>query len=206
MRHYALTLCAVALCSLPPVASADHHDGKIDGDKLQEEAEDILESEPGAKKVTVRVEVEPKIPPNKNTINFDGFDLNGDGVLARDEVGEKLFQVFDRDSNRVIDNIEMKTPSLIVFTHMEKKKIEVIDYHAETKPTKRNVTRQEFLKASKLSRFDKNEDGLSPLDFLEIPFNQVDVKDDAVIDLYEWKRAYAKSVKPLHMENFHYNN
>lgn len=202
MRQYYLTILAVALLGMPHMAYAD----QIDGEKLQEEAEDVLESEPGAKEVTVRVEVAPKNPPSENAIDFDGFDLNGDGVLDRDEVGEKLFQVFDRDGNHVIDNIEMKKPSLIVFTHMEKRKIQIIDYHTEAKPTKRNVTHQEFLQASKLSRFDKNEDGLSPLDFLGMPFNRVNVKDDMVIDLYEWKRAYAESVKPLHMENFHYNN
>jgi hypothetical protein len=206
MKQRYLTILTLILFSLPLAAYADHHTKAIDGDKLQEEAEKILKSEPDAKKVTVKVEVAPKNPPNENSINFDGFDLNGDGVLARDEVGEKLFQVFDRDRNHVIDNIEMKKPSLIVFTHMEKTKIEIIDYQAETKPTKQNVSHQEFLQASKLSRFDKNEDGLSPLDFLEMPFNQVNVKDDAVIDMYEWKRAYAQSVKPLHMENFHYNN
>ena len=99
-----------------------------------------------------------------------------------EEVGEKLFEVFDGDGNQVIDNLEIKKPRLVVFRHMEKRHIETIDYHTESKSTKKNISHQEFLEKSKLSRFDKNEDGLSPLDFLEMPFNQVNVKDDAVID------------------------
>lgn len=207
-KHY-VTIIALTLTLLSPQAAyaADrNHSEVIDGDALQEKAEQILKSAPDAKQVTVRVEVEAKAPPKEHTVNFDGFDLNSDGILSRDEVGEKLFKIFDRDGNEVIDNIEMKQPNLIVFTQMESKMIEIIDYKTTSTPTKRNVTRAQFLRESKLSRFDKNADGLSPLDFLEKPFNQVNVKDDAVIDLYEWKRAYAQTVKPAHMEDYNYNN
>lgn len=206
MKPFYLTFLAMALLGTSSAAYADSPNQKIDGDQLEKKAERILKSEPDAKSVTLKVEVESKIPANANTINFDDFDLDGDGILTRDEVGERLFKVFDRDGNQVIDNAEMKKPSLIIFTPMEKKEIEIIDYHTDAKPTKKTVSYEDFVKTSKLSRFDKDKDGLSPLDFLEMPFNRVNVKDDAVIDLYEWKRAYAESVKPLYMEDFHYNN
>lgn len=202
MKHNYLTVLTIALLSSSSMAYA----GNIDGDALQKEAEEILKTEPGAKEVTIKVDVVPKEVAGDIVIDFQSFDLNGDGVIARDEVGEKLFEIFDRDGNHVIDNVEMKKPSLIVFTPMEKTTVEVINYHQEDKPIKTTVTHEEFLHASRLSHFDKNADGLSPLDFLGIPFNQLNVKDDAVIDLYEWKRAYAQSVTPLHMEDFNYNN
>lgn len=173
-------------------------------DRLQEKANKILQSEPGATQVTVKEEVAP-IPTDKDVVNFMDFDLNRDGTLSRDEVGEKLYKIFDRDGNEVIDNIEMKRRSIMVFTPMSKKTIEIIDYQSTAKPEKRIVTEEEFLEASQLIKFDKDKDGLSPLDFLGMPFNHVDVHTDKVIDLYEWKRAYAKSVKPLHEEQFYYN-
>ncbi|MGB1077460.1 MAG: hypothetical protein ACPG05_04060, partial [Bdellovibrionales bacterium] len=138
-------------------------------------------------------------------VNLDQFDMNGDGTLAKDEVGEKLFELFDRDGNDVIDNVEMKEPNLMVFVPTKKTTVEVIDYQEEDKPLKANVTHEEFLQTSQLSRFDGNADGLSPLDFLGLPFSEVNVKEDFVIDLAEWKRAYAQSVKPEHIENYRYN-
>lgn len=206
MRHYGLAVIALILFSFPQIAQAEHPEKQIDGDQLQKKAEEILESEPGAKEVTVRVEVEAASPPSGDVIEFEHLDANHDGVFSRDEVGEALFKFFDGDGNQVIDNIEIKKPRLVVFRQMEKREIEIVDYYDAGKPTKRKVTQEEFMEASKLGRFDKDQDGLSPLDFLEMAFNQVNVKDDGVIDLYEWKRAYAASVRPAHMEDYNYNN
>lgn len=173
---------------------------------LQEKAEEILESEPGAKQVTVREEIAPIKREGTKVIDFMTFDIDGDGALSRDEVGEKLFEIFDRDGNEVIDNIEMKKPSLLTFTTMNKKTTEIIEYYSDDTPQKTKVTQEEFLRKSHLGKFDKGDDGLSPLDFLGTTFYRVNVKNDGVIDLYEFKRAYAKSVKPLHEEDFNYND
>ncbi len=200
MNKFCIALIATLMLSGASLSFAQTED------VLQQKAEQILRSEPGAKKVTVREEVAPRNAPNDKAINFMAFDLNGDGVLSRDEVGEKLYEIFDRDGNEVIDNIEMKKPTLLVFTPMTKKTIEIIDYHSGDKPQKNNVSEEAFLQKSQLSKFDESKDGLSPLDFLGMPFNQVNVKRDGVIDLYEFKRAYAAIVKPKHEESFNYNN
>ncbi len=194
-----LPLITLSTLTLLPLSNAH-----ADSDRLQEKANKILQSEPGATQVIVKEEVAPATT-DKDVVNFMDFDLNKDGVLSRDEVGEKLYKIFDRDGNEVIDNIEMKKRSVMVFTPMTKKTIEIIDYEYSPQPEKRTVTEEEFLEASQLIKFDKDKDGLSPLDFLGMSFNRVDVHTDKVIDLYEWKRAYAASVKPLHEEQFSYN-
>ena len=206
-NKFYLTIAAVALMGFATSAYAADEMPKIDGQQLEVEAEQILKAEDGAEEVTVRVEVAPaKKTSNRQVVNFDQFDLNNDGVLERDEVGEKLFRMFDRDGNEVIDNIEMKTPNIIVFSDMEKTKTETVKYHDPSKPTKKVVSSEDFMQASKLARFDKDKNGLSPLDFLEKTFYQVNVRDDGVIDLYEWKRAYASYVRPAHLEQYNYNN
>lgn len=205
MKQQLLFLTGAAILALPVVAMADTSEQNIADKTAQKRAENILKTEPNAKEVHVSLDVETKVPDDARTVNFDQFDLNKDGILARDEVGEKLFEVFDLDGNEVIDNKEMKKPSVVVFVPAEKTTVEIIDYKQEEKPMKARVTQQEFLQQSKLSRFDKNADGLSPIDFLEIPFNTVNVKDDSVIDLEEWKRAYAKTVNPIHTKNYKYN-
>lgn len=156
--------------------------------------------------ITEKTIVQQKHMPEYTEVSFMDFDLNGDGTLSRDEVGEKLFELFDRDGNEVIDNIEMKIVGVMSFIPMEKETIEIIDYHTPGMEDKIKVTQQEFLETSSLTKFDKEEDGLTPLDFLGKRFIQVDVTDDKVIDLKEWKRAYADLVKPLHEEQFYYNN
>lgn len=203
----ALSVFAISAISWQLVHAGDYQKGKIDGDQLQEQAEEILKSETGARKVTLKIDVAPENMPDGNTFSLEGLDLDKDGILTRDEVGEKLFRVFDRDGNLGIDNIEMEAPSLIVFSPMEKKRTVVIDYFAEDKPKKKIVTTEEFIQESGLGRFDKDADGLSPSDFLQMSFNEVNVKDDIIIDLYEWKRAYVNSLRrPIHMENYNYNN
>lgn len=206
-NKFYLTIATVAVMGFAATSYAADELPKIDGSQLEAEAEQILESEPGAEEVTVRVEVAPvNKTSNRQVVNFDQFDLNKDGVLERDEVGEKLFRMFDRDGNQVIDNIEMVTPNIIVFSDMAKTKTETVKYHDPSKPAKQNVSTQDFMQASKLARFDKEKDGLSPLDFLDKTFYQVNVRDDGVIDLYEWKRAYAAYVRPAHLEQYNYNN
>ncbi len=177
----------------------------ITEDEMKNKLDSISRAEPDAKKVTVRVEVAPKPRGTNNVVNFMDFDLNKDGALSHDEVGESLFYIFDRDGNEVIDNIEMKRIGVLAFSPMEKKTIAIVDYRVADKPTKTTVTEEEFMKASNLNKFDENGDGLTPLDFLGMTFNRVNVKRDNVIDMYEWKRAYADSVRPRHEEPFNYN-
>lgn len=204
MKKLFLTLMATTITFYGSIAVAQEQ-YYPSGDDLQFRAEKLLESEDGASKATVRFEVSPQEKPYKTVINFMEFDLNGDGSLTHAEVGERLFKMFDTDGNQVIDNIEMKRVGILAFTPMTRKTIEIVEYAADGTPKKTNVSEEEFLKTSNLSKFDKDADGLTPLDFLEQPFNKVNVKRDGVIDLYEWKRAYADSVKPKHQEQFNYN-
>lgn len=146
----------------------------------------------------------PQDMPGMNRVNFMDFDLNQDGVLSQSEVGEKLYRLFDLDGNQVIDNKEMETISVLTIIPMEKETIEVENYPL-TGEEKVSISTEEFMKTSKLIAYDKQKDGLTPLDFLGKKFNQVDVKNDKVIDLEEWKRAYEELTKKPHEESFRYN-
>lgn len=203
MKNYILLAgCGFFLLSGHAPALAGNLDAEI-----QQKLDYIMKTEDDVEKANVRIEVEPKNVENRKGIDFSEFDTNKDGVFEKEEVGEKLFTVFDRDKNGVIDNREMKKVGLKVYSTMSKRTIETIDYHSPDKEQVKRVSEEEFIQASNLIKFDQNEDGLSPLDFLGMSFNQVNVNNhDSVIDLYEWKRAYAQTVRPLHMESFHYND
>ena len=96
MRHLALTatVAAAALLGAMPTAQADTE-----------------------KTTTV---VKTRNIDNAEQIKFSVFDVNGDGLYSREEVGEKLFYVFDKDGNEVIDNIEWDQESMYTIIPMEK--------------------------------------------------------------------------------------
>lgn len=196
-QYLALAILAIFVMPISQV-HADGHD-------LKQRADHLLKTEPDAQRVHIKEEVSPKVKGGKS-IRLMDFDLNGDGILTQSEIGEKLFKIFDKDHNGVIDNREMKKVGFLTILPMQKKLTETIEYKTPDRPIKTTVSEEEFLQRSQLVKFDKDEDGLSPLDFLGMSFLKVNVKKDDVIDLYEWKRAYADSVKPEHEEAYNYNN
>lgn len=145
--------------------------------------------------------------PHTERINFEAFDLNHDGVLSRQEVGEKLFYVFDTDGNQGIDNLEYKRKTVLTIIPMQKQTITAYDYNSDGHIDATETSTSDFIEKSGLARFAKNgETGISPQDFLKgKAFNEVDVNHDGVIDLKEWKGAYIASLDKANREAARYN-
>ncbi len=204
MSSFTKTLALAILIGSVSISSAIAQSA-VDETVLKQRVETIIATNPDVQKATVEVKVEATQKPEGRSIDLNNLDINNDGNLSREEVGTRLFEVFDRDGNMVIDNIEMNMPSLIVFVPMKKETVETVTFFDDNRTAKTDVSVEDFLFASNLGKFDKDRDGLSPLDFLGMSFNKVNVKRDTVIDLYEFQRAYAKTVRPLHQENFFYN-
>jgi hypothetical protein len=149
----------------------------------------------------------PQHVENANMIEMSAFDRNGDGILSMKEVGDKLFDVFDRDGNRVIDNVEFRKNSLLTIAPMEKETVTYVDYDAaKCLADKITYTREEFMKLSQLVRFAGDMDGLSPEEFMDKSFLALDDNDDKVIDREEWQEAYADLVRLPHEEEERYNS
>lgn len=133
------------------------------------------------------------------------FDLDHDGVLTRPEIGTKLFYMFDKDGNMLIDNREMNRVGLITLIPMEKTTIKMIDKGANGKVEEKTLNTEDFMAESRLIAYDQNRDGLTPLEFIGVPFNRLDANNDKVIDIDEWTDAYASYVKPKFQRQSHYN-
>lgn len=192
-----------ALCLITGFGSQSNAESPFKNE-VEERLDYLVETEDDVKRAKVKVEVEAN-ENERHGIDFTEFDVNKDGVYEKSEVGEKLFTIFDRDGNEVIDNREMKKIGLKVHSKMKKRRIETVEYHSDGKEQKKTISEEDFIRESKLIKFDQDEDGLSPLDFLGMTFYRVDVNDDGVIGMYEWQRAYAESIRPLHEERFNYN-
>lgn len=126
-------------------------------------------------------------------INFSAFDLNRDGIYTKDEVGERLFRVFDTDGNHMIDNTEWTNRNVMTIKPMESTTIRTIDYGSDGQIDQATENYTTFVQQSGLARFANSPDGLSAADFTDIPFNVVDTSGNYMVELNEWKTAYNKA-------------
>lgn len=155
--------------------------------------------------VSTTTMVNQKIIPGAKALNFVDFDLDKDGILSRKEVGQKLFYVFDTDGNGVLDNIEFKRNAIITLIPLEKTELTMIDLDDDGKPDITNVTSEDFMDHSMLARFDKDQDGVSPTDFIDKSFYRVDTDNSGVVEFAEWKEVYDQSRSPLNAKQWRYN-
>jgi hypothetical protein len=128
--------------------------------------------------------------PNMEKTDFMAFDLNNDGILSMKEVGEKLFFIFDKDGNQVIDNIEFDQKRVMTIIPMEKQVFTFVDENDDGTPNEATFTYETFIEQSGLIRFDQNMNGLSAAEFIQDSFLQLDDNNSKVVELDEWKRAY----------------
>lgn len=142
----------------------------------------------------------PKIVPGTNVVNFMAYDVNNDGILSTNEVGEMLFKLYDTDGNNVIDNIEYERKAVLTVTPVDKMTITKYDFNNDGIADQANYTYESFLKDTQLSRFDKNNDGLSPHEFTNMEFLVIDANNDKAVEMKEWKGSYIESVRKKNEE------
>jgi len=191
-----LTSVACAACVMPLTVSA--HDTNIDADAK-------METKTSETTVTTQTYVDTQNIDGVNKINFASFDLNNDGLYSKSEVGEKLFYSFDRDGNEVIDNIEWDERSVYTVIPMEKETFTFVDYNSDGYTELSDYNYDQFYKESALILFDKNKDGLSAAEFIEVGFQELDDNDNNTIELDEWTEAYTEMTHAKNAEQERYN-
>lgn len=155
--------------------------------------------------VTKTTIVESKEIPGVKRVDFMSFDVNHDNRLSMREVGDVLFDAFDMDGNGAIDNIEYDKNSVLTVIPVEATTLTFVDYDDDGHSDIYAVDKDEFLKRSKLMRFDKDQDGLSPRDFMGSEVKAMDINRNNLIEKDEWQREYAAVVKPKVTLNKRYN-
>ncbi|MCD8498377.1 MAG: hypothetical protein LRZ85_10135 [Alphaproteobacteria bacterium] len=186
------------------VTEVPAEEGKKPMKEVVTETTKIKEVKPAAVVKTETLVTQKEIP-NTNRVNLLDFDLDQDGVLTRAEVGEKLFYMFDTDGNMIIDNLEINRVGLVTLIPMEKTTVKMVDIGANGKVEEKVLDTEEFMAESRLIEYDQNRDGLTPLEFIGMPFNRLDKNNDKAVDVEEWKEAYASYVKPKFQRQSHYN-
>ena len=148
-----------------------------------------------AEETTIRTEVHTKVQdlPTVNEVNFSVFDVNNDGQYSMQEVGTRLFDSFDQDDNKFIDNIEWDDRTVMTITPIEQETFQFVDIGNDGDTDYTNYTYQTFYEASGLIAFDKNQNGLSAKEFIDEGFETLDRDQDKLISLEEWQDAYLES-------------
>lgn len=158
-----------------------------------------------AKTVKEKITVTQKPLPNVDVVDFLSFDANHDGTLSMAEVGQKLFYIFDRDGNEVIDNIEFDEKKVMTIIPMEKQVFTYVDYDDDGKTDHKEYDHATFFQQSHLMRFDDEMNGLSPSDFIETGYLELDDNNSKYIEFDEWQEAYLQLTIPRHVEQERYN-
>lgn len=155
---------------------------------------------------TTKTTVSQKDIPDVNKVNLTVFDLDKNGVLTMKEVGSYLFGVFDTDGNHSIDNIEFKQTRFMTIIPMEKETLKLVDFDDDGSAEQVDRTYEEFVKLSHLARFDDDQDGLSPNEFINEGYEVLDDDEDKLINREEWEEAYMDLVRALVNEPERYQN
>lgn len=142
----------------------------------------------------------PVIPTGTQVVNFNEFDINRDGILSADEVGEMLFKLYDTDGNQVIDNNEYERKAVLTVTPVEKMTVTKYDFNNDGIADQANYTYETFLKDTQLARFDARRDGLTPHEFTGMEFLSIDANNDKAVELKEWKGSYIASIRKKNEE------
>lgn len=165
----------------------------------------LLSGTAAAETVTTTTVVTQQAIPHTNEINFIAFDIDNNGILTMNEVGEKLFDLFDTDDNHQIDNIEFDRKNVMTIIPMEKLTLRLVDIDSDGSSEATSHTYETFIQRSNLMRFDKNMDGLSAAEFIATGYQELDDDDDNLINLEEWKEVYIASLSPATSEPERYN-
>lgn len=136
----------------------------------------------------------PVVPNGTRVVNFAEFDFNHDGILSRPEIGEMMFKVYDTDGNQVLDNNEFKRRAVLTVQPVEKTTVISYDFDGDGVIDQTQMTYEDFMRDTMLSRFDRNADGLSPEEFTGREFMVADINNDKGVDLSEFKASYNAAI------------
>lgn len=148
-----------------------------------------------AEETKIKTEVHTQVQdlPNVTKVNFSVFDENKDGMYSMAEVGTRLFDSFDLDNNKSIDNLEWTNRAVMTITPIEQETFKYVDFGNDGKTDYTDYSYQTFYEESGLMKFDKNKNGLSAKEFIGKPFQELDKNQDNLIDKDEWQTVYVET-------------
>src|ERR1035437_8587931 len=103
-----------------------------------------------AETVTTKTVTQEAVPPGSRPINLTDFDINHDGILSGDEVGDMVYRLFDTDNNNVIDKKEYEAKAILTVIPMKKETTISYDINNTGIPDKVQTTSETFMQKTQL--------------------------------------------------------
>ncbi len=144
--------------------------------------------------------------PGVKKFDIESFDDNKDNIVTINETGDHLFHLFDLDSNGVLDNIEFTKKTVLTIIPLKSETFTFRDFDDDGKMDAGKYAYSTYIKKSGLAMFDQNRDGLSPDDFVNASFLEMDHNNSHVVEPDEWRTAYIQSRLPEAAKQYRYNN
>lgn len=145
------------------------------------------------------------LAPGTRVYKLSDVDVDGDGMLSRADVGKFLFKLYDTDGNMVIDNIEYERPLILTVLPVERETIVTYDLNGDGTADGKEVTYEVYMRETMLSRFSKNEKGLSAHDFTGKTFRNADINKNHFVDIKEWEATYNEALNSQLQRDAEYN-
>ena len=89
---------------------------------------------------------------------------------------------------------------------LQKKELTLVDFDDDRVVDITKYSSEDFGKVSMLNRFDKDNNGLSPEEFIGESYIMMDTNRDHAIDIIEWRSAYVSSLSPMSAKQYRYND
>ena len=115
------------------------------------------------------------------------FDMNKDNVITVEEVSQTLFNTFDADRNRALEDFEYNNTIKINLRDFPQD-----DYTYEFDNKTYSYT--QFTELTQINLFDDYNNGLKGQDLLNESFFQLDKNENGYITFEEWHDAYLNAV------------
>ena len=210
-----LVFCSAAIAQVT-VTETIEHGGTVTTKKVITETETVpvivapttVETVTTTRTVPVDTLVETRAvvaTPGTRLYTILDFDANNDLILSLDDVGVKLFDMYDTDGNDVIDNIEFDRRAVLTMAPMQQKTTVSYDFDGDGRADQVDTTMEVFQQRTGLSVFDHNGDGLSAREFTGRHFNEADINNDHAVDLKEWQGSYVAYIDAKNKEKAQFN-
>lgn len=144
--------------------------------------------------------------PGVQKFDIKDFDSDHDGVITVEETGDHLFDLFDLNHDDILDNIEFTKRTILTVIPVKEETFTFRDFNSDGKVDASKYAYSTYIKKSGLYMFDEKKDGLSPDDFVNASFLEMDKNNSHVIEPAEWREAYIQSRLPESAKQYRYNN
>lgn len=141
-------------------------------------------------------------------VTFYYYDVERSRIVAADDMSESIFNLWDKDSNDLIDMDEFYSNQMVIYEPIEYSKRTYQDVDADGAL---ELTQQEYtLRLQQISTYSEinkdDKEGISVHEFIDTGFQKADANDDNYISYDELRNSFYGQPRFITTESERYND